>query len=615
MKRLVLSSCLLFFTFFYTFNIACASENIIAETKNLSLPWSSSEFFIKPYYSQEGFCANTLIQTPFGYKAIRKLTQGDIVIDCNGKEKKITTIAKQYVNRYIKLIIDDTPIYTGYDQLYYAFPIGMWVAAQDVKAGDMLLNNTNELCSVTYAELICENKLLYYVTVEDHTFCIAPYGLCAHNAEAFIIGVSSMCLGHTIIINPIVATIGATVALSTIAHKAYKAYIQQCPGNDQKIALPTDVILVERSYYIQRSTALETIKQELLYIKNGLENIKVFCGADSASFTYQFLKQTNTQNIHNENQLLKISVASEMQLSDNQKENLRALREIELEHLEQEVVTLQVVALAFHIDELIEQVYGADNEYKKSRKEIDVVTALWNNNRDRMTDSIALQSYKADLLDEHLLNDLNQKVDELKIVAHYYRNCMNALCIKQSTNIIDLLEKMNPAITEYDQRIAKEKARVAQAIFVSEQYFARRGISIEHVKNETKNCLEKGRNGRNAHVIAEAKNKLVSIAVSGGPNKNNNNNNDDESNKDSSNEKNTFKTTKEATEAAEKLGFKKTNYHSQRQPVFKKGNRYITPDRTSHNGGVWKMADSVDNLVDRTTRMGTYDKYLNRIGD
>lgn len=76
-----------------------------------------------------------------------------------------------------------------------------------------------------------------------------------------------------------------------------------------------------------------------------------------------------------------------------------------------------------------------------------------------------------------------------------------------------------------------------------------------------------------------------------------------------------FKTTKEMTQEAEKLGFTKTNYKSSGQPVFKKGNRYISPDRDSHNGGVWKMADSVKNLGSRTTRMGTYDKCLNRIGD
>jgi hypothetical protein len=74
-------------------------------------------------------------------------------------------------------------------------------------------------------------------------------------------------------------------------------------------------------------------------------------------------------------------------------------------------------------------------------------------------------------------------------------------------------------------------------------------------------------------------------------------------------------TAKEAAAAAKKLGFQKTDYLSHGQPVFKKGNRYITPDVDSHSGGVWKMADSVERLRSKTTRMGTYDEYLNRIGD
>lgn len=74
-------------------------------------------------------------------------------------------------------------------------------------------------------------------------------------------------------------------------------------------------------------------------------------------------------------------------------------------------------------------------------------------------------------------------------------------------------------------------------------------------------------------------------------------------------------TAKEATHKAEKLGYKKTNYRSSGQPVFKKGNKYITPDVDQHNGGVWKMADSIKNLGSRKTRMGTYDKNLRRIGD
>ena len=41
----------------------------------------------------------------------------------------------------------------------------------------------------------------------------------------------------------------------------------------------------------------------------------------------------------------------------------------------------------------------------------------------------------------------------------------------------------------------------------------------------------------------------------------------------------------------------------------------IYPDRDGHNGGVWKMADSPDELRHRNTRSGTYDENLTRIGD
>ncbi|SFX09992.1 intein C-terminal splicing region/intein N-terminal splicing region/RHS repeat-associated core domain-containing protein [Thermoactinomyces sp. DSM 45891] len=78
-----------------------------------------------------------------------------------------------------------------------------------------------------------------------------------------------------------------------------------------------------------------------------------------------------------------------------------------------------------------------------------------------------------------------------------------------------------------------------------------------------------------------------------------------------------YKTTSEATKAAKELSYVKTNFQSHGQPVFKhkKKNLYITPDVDSHNGGAWKMADSVRNLGSKKTRMGTFDEDLNKIGD
>jgi RHS repeat-associated protein len=77
-----------------------------------------------------------------------------------------------------------------------------------------------------------------------------------------------------------------------------------------------------------------------------------------------------------------------------------------------------------------------------------------------------------------------------------------------------------------------------------------------------------------------------------------------------------FKTTKMAAEAAEKLGFRMTNERVRGEAVFTNGNRFITRDQTSHNGGAWKMADSIEGLESKTTRIGTYSADLSiRIGD
>lgn len=75
-----------------------------------------------------------------------------------------------------------------------------------------------------------------------------------------------------------------------------------------------------------------------------------------------------------------------------------------------------------------------------------------------------------------------------------------------------------------------------------------------------------------------------------------------------------------AKAAAEDLGYTVTNYTSHGAKVYKagkkaKGPAYITVDKDGHNGGVWKGASSVKNLGQKSTRSGTYDAELNRIGD
>lgn len=77
-----------------------------------------------------------------------------------------------------------------------------------------------------------------------------------------------------------------------------------------------------------------------------------------------------------------------------------------------------------------------------------------------------------------------------------------------------------------------------------------------------------------------------------------------------------FRTTKEATAAAEAMGYKKIKETVHGQAIYKKGDSYITRDVDGHNGGAWKEASSVKSLGSKDNRNGTFSSDMNtRVGD
>lgn len=84
-----------------------------------------------------------------------------------------------------------------------------------------------------------------------------------------------------------------------------------------------------------------------------------------------------------------------------------------------------------------------------------------------------------------------------------------------------------------------------------------------------------------------------------------------------------YKTDGEAKKAADKLGYTKANETCKDGvAIFKKGKKnkngpgYISRDLDNHTGvGAWKGGSSPKNVCSKSTRSGTYDKDLNRVGD
>jgi hypothetical protein len=62
---------------------------------------------------------------------------------------------------------------------------------------------------------------------------------------------------------------------------------------------------------------------------------------------------------------------------------------------------------------------------------------------------------------------------------------------------------------------------------------------------------------------------------------------------------------------AKNLGFERSGARSHGQPVYRRGNEYISPDVDRHNGGIWKKASGdAANLRNKTTRDGTFNEDL-----
>jgi len=325
-------------------------------------------------------------------------------------------------------------------------------------------------------------------------------------------------LGAFIMSNPVIAILGAATQLATIAQNALQKYMEQNSLLSHNTPLPPEVILAERSYYEQRIVALEGLKQEFLYLKKDLEAFRFLKGTNQTTFTYEFLNQINQLDPHHKDPLLHISAQREKYLTDNQKENLRLLRETELQRIEQEITSLQTT-LVVHINVLIEQVAAAGDECQVFQEKIDQNIKLWNKNLNNITYNTALQLYQTEVHQAYLLNSLKQKVDELQMIAHYYRSNMNTSCMEKSTNIFSILETIDPLITHFNQFLTDHKTLNDNNIRITEKHFIDRDINIQQIRNDIKKNLEQNKNNRAKQTIAQAKNKLENIVVAGGPSK------------------------------------------------------------------------------------------------
>ncbi len=457
------------------------------------------------YVPQEGFLAGTLVRTPDGYKPIEELKIGDAIIGEDCIPKIVLEVSRMPITEYIKISLGNETICAALDQKLYLAQEGIWITAQDITASHWLLGSPDVYFPVHLIEKIDQETEVYAIGVQDHTFYVTHRHICAHNMCTATL--PTITIGSIIAVNPVLATIGATIALATIGMAIYEKSNQT---NSQ--ANNSSNHLQERFYFEKRKQDLTRLKQEFVTIKQGLELITAAYRNNAHNFTYRFLHQLQIPDISRSSQP---SASQELQLNAQQKEDLRELRELELEQLEDQIVDLQL-SLIFHFSELISRTHQAQEKVNTQVIPTNNLVHFWNNNSHNLSQDAAINHQENLLLHEDLLDDLGLRNQELKFAITYYKIPSNAKIIKDTTNLMNILDDEEKNIKETEIYVGQQKKIIEENQQFNQRNLARHNIAVRNLTDNIKAKIKKEREQQKTQELKEA--ELRKAAIPTGPN-------------------------------------------------------------------------------------------------
>lgn len=379
----------------------------------------------------EGFILGTKVNTPVGLIEIQNLHIGDSVIGPHNEISTIRSISYQEVAEYIQIKTAHDFINAGSAQKFYSVSQNSWVNAENLKAGDCIASFCGKDCIVKEIGTIKEDALLYQLSTTNQIIIISEVQLVAHNATIALVPITIGCISA---LNPVAATIGATLALSAGALYVYQKMHKTLPQYKSEDAVePGDLTLYEKQYYEERRDALLHLQNELQLIKNGLLALDT---PSKSSFTGSFFKQ-----IHYSPLAIKNVSFNEAKLNEQQKALARKKRESHLVKLEEDIIELQV-QICFHFNELVVRVENAFAKYCQICSEGNVSANDWNMNLKNIPIDTAYTLFGKLISAQELLAIIESRISELELAIAYYRHLKKDSVIKKSTNIETALIKV-----------------------------------------------------------------------------------------------------------------------------------------------------------------------------
>jgi hypothetical protein len=398
-------------------------------------------FNIQTSHSFESFLVATQINTSQGLTEIQNVDIGDS-LDSNNL---ITNITYQQTHEYIRIKTKDAIINVGIEQKFYVIPQLRWITAQELKIGDLILTALNTTCAIIDIARIYQDVILYKLSTTNHLLIISDLQLLVHNADIVL---SPIAIGCISTINPVVASIGATLALGAGALLIYQRIHKLVPNGEpvQITSVTIDLSAYENQYYDQRKSELLKLKKELLLTKDGLLKLD---GLSHRSFTFDFFKHVCSSSFA-------LSV-DESKLNQQQKDALRKAREAALVKIEDEINQLQA-QICFHFSELVQRLERSVANYNNISRKGNALTYEWNQHVKNIPFDTAYKLIEETIHALLLIEAIEFKSNELHIAIQFYKNLAKESLIKKTTNIDAVILAITKALEQCDKKIKHDKS-------------------------------------------------------------------------------------------------------------------------------------------------------------
>jgi len=449
--------------------------------------FNNQDISLKTPANLEGFIAGTMVNTIAGYKGIEELVVGNIVIGHNlvgdYYERSVVAVGENVNPWHVKIFADGETIPAAPNQKFYLLHTNTWIDAKNITPEHVFTKDNGKQCKVDRVEIVDQSVKAYSITVAEHEFAVTTNNIAVHNAD-FISAGAPIVIGVILAFNPITATIGTTVALGTLGAAIYlnsstaKELPTDAQGASSESSTALKTSLPERTYYESRKQELIKLKQEMIA---AVQNIR-FTNSRRNDFSTMYFDQVIDLPVPTVRQL---SLAQEAALNSAQQLTLRAERQAELTHLENEIINLHIT-MAFHVNALIERKVEARRMLDNALAQDQNLVIAWNTNIKSTNKPFAMACYENACRLSGLVEDLENKTKELSLAIEYYKNSATDSVIKNTTNISAILAQQEQFAQHDANYVADIKKYIDKDKKIVESYFSQHKISAKAVEQKIK---------------------------------------------------------------------------------------------------------------------------------